>query len=156
MFYDSSAACDSFQLGEMVKFFVNKGLFTFTSPLLVNEEDYPEPYDGDIENLITALRQCPSYQYDKNHAHCGLRTRLIPALDFIQAMLAFGVGLDRGKWKVERPSTSWENVNDDVEPFRLTRSVASDPRLKLEGFLTSTTLSKNFFAAGSWDWTPEG
>ncbi|KFY05948.1 hypothetical protein V492_08222 [Pseudogymnoascus sp. VKM F-4246] len=70
MFYDSSAACDSFQLGEMVKFFVNKGFFAFTSPLLVNDEDYPEPYEGDIENLITALRQCPSYQYDKNHAHC--------------------------------------------------------------------------------------
>ncbi|OBT57193.1 hypothetical protein VE04_02390, partial [Pseudogymnoascus sp. 24MN13] len=102
MFYDSSAACDSFQLGEMVKFFVNKGIFAFTSPLLVNEEDYPEPYDGDIENLITALRQCPSYQYDKNHAHCGLRTRLIPALDFIQAMLASGVGIDRGNWKAER------------------------------------------------------
>ncbi|OBU01264.1 hypothetical protein VE01_00165 [Pseudogymnoascus verrucosus] len=154
MFYDSSAACDSFQLGEMVKFFVNKGIFAFTSPLLVNEEDYPEPYDGDIENLITALRQCPSYQYDKNHAHCGLRTRLIPALDFIQAMLASGVGIDRGNWKAERPSTSWESV-EGVEPFRLTKSVATDSRLKLEGFLTSSALSKRFFGAGSWDWTPE-
>lgn len=139
----------------MVKFFFNKGLFAFTSPLLVNEEDYPEPYDGDIEILITALRQCPSYQYDKNHAHCGLRTRLIPALDFIQAMLAFGVSIDRGSWKVDRPRTSWED-DRGAEPFRLTRSVASDPRLKLEGFLTSTALSKNLFTAGSWDWTPEG
>ncbi|KFY52600.1 hypothetical protein V497_08482 [Pseudogymnoascus sp. VKM F-4516 (FW-969)] len=154
MFYDSSAACDSFQLGEMVKFFVNKGFFAFTSPLLVNEEDYPEPYEGDIENLITALRQCPSYQYDKNHAHCGLRTRLIPALDFIQAMLASGVGIDRGNWKSERPSTSWESA-ESLEPFRLTKSVATDSRLKLEGFLTSSALSKRFFGAGSWDWTPE-
>ncbi|KFY86041.1 hypothetical protein V500_07917 [Pseudogymnoascus sp. VKM F-4518 (FW-2643)] len=154
MFYDSSAACDSFQLGEMVKFFVNKNFFAFTSPLLVTEEDYPEPYDGDIENLITALRQCPSYQYDKNHAHCGLRTRLIPVLDFIQAMLASGVGIDRGNWKAERPSTSWESVEAE-EPFRLTKSVATDARLKLEGFLTSSALSKSFFGAGSWDWTPE-
>jgi hypothetical protein len=155
MFYDSSAACDSFQLGEMVKFFVNKGLFTFTSPLSVNEEDYPESYEGDIENLITALRQCPSWQYDKNHAHCGLRTRLIPALDFVQAMLAFGIGIDRGYWKTDRPRVSWENVKEP-EPFRLTKAVTSDPRLKMEGLLTSNPLSKNFFTAGRWDWTPEG
>jgi len=155
MFYDSSAACDSFQLGEMVKFFVNKGLFTFTSPLSVNDEDYPEPYEGDIENLITALRQCPSWQYDKNHAHCGLRTRLIPALDFVQAMLAFGIGIDSGYWKTDRPRISWGSVKD-AEPFQLMRSVTSDPRLKMEGLLTSNPLSKNFFTAGRWDWAPEG
>lgn len=154
MFYDSSAACDSFQLGEMVKFFAAKNLLVLTSPLSVAEEDYPEPYTGDIENLITTLRQCPSWQYDMNHAHCGLRARLVPVLDFVQAMLAFGIGIDRGNWKADRARVSWECVREP-QPFRLTRAVTGDPRLKMEGFLTSSSLSKDLFAAGAWDWTPE-
>ena len=106
MFYDSSVACDSFQLGEMVRFFVSKNLFTFISPIAPpsnDDLDGLEGYEGDIDTLIKDLRQCPSWQYDQNHAHCGLRTRLIPALDYIQAMLgsSMGVGLDWKQWKRE-------------------------------------------------------
>lgn len=117
-------------------------------------DDYPEPYGGDIENLITVLRQCPSYQIDKNHSHCGLRTRIIPALDYIQTMLTSSIGIDRRGWKNDRPSTSWSTVQNG-EAFRFTRSVANDQRLKIEGYIVAEKHAKALFTAGQWDWTPE-
>jgi hypothetical protein len=153
LFYDSSAACDSFQLGEMIKFFVGKGLLVYTSPLSATD-DMPDAYAGDIEMLMKELRQCPAYQYDKNHAHCGLRTRLLPILDFVQAVLALGVGIDHVGWRANRVGTSWQDVQDPKE-FRFTRSISGDPRLKVDGLMTSSPLAKNLFTACRWDWTPE-
>jgi hypothetical protein len=137
----------------MIKFFTHKRLLTLTSGLSPYDE-YPEPYGGDIENLITILRQCPSYQIDKNHSHCGLRTRIIPALDYIQTMLTSNIGIDRRGWKNDRPSTSWSTVQSG-RPFRFTRSVANDQRLKIEGYLVAEKHAKALFTAGQWDWTPE-
>lgn len=153
-YYDSSAACDSYQLGEMIKFFTNKDLLVMDSVLSPHDE-YREGYSGDIETVITALRQCPSYQIDQNHLHCGLRTRLIPALDYIQAMLTVNVGIDRQRWKDDRSGTSWESVGS-MPPFRLTRSVANDPRMRVEGYLMAEKHAKALFTASEWDWTPEG
>lgn len=157
MFYDSSVACDSFQLGETVRFFVSKNLFTFLSPISppMEEDDYPEPYDGDIEDLIKDLRQCPSWQYDQNHAHCGLRTRLIPALDYIQAMLGLGVGIDWKLWKRDQIAASWET--EEAKRFVLVKGVANaigDARLNLKEIL-ATPVGKQCFTASSWDWTGE-
>jgi hypothetical protein len=154
LFYDSSAACDSYQLGEMIKFFTYKRLLVLT-PALSPYDNYPEPYRGDIENLITVLRQCPSYQIDKNHTHCGLRTRIMPALDYIQTMLTSNIGIDRRGWKNDRPGTSWAMV-EGREPFRFTRSITSDQRMKIEGYLMAEKHAKALFTAGQWDWTPEG
>lgn len=152
-FYDSSAACDSYQLGEMIKFFTHKGLLMLTSPLSTYE-DYPEAYGGDIENLITILRQCPSYQIDQNHGHCGLRARMIPALDYIQAMLNSAIGIDRRGWKNDRPNSCWTtSVDGDI--FRFTRLVASDQRVRMEGYLIANKQAKALFTTGRWDWSPE-
>jgi hypothetical protein len=153
-FYDSSAACDSYQLGEMIKFFTHKGLLILKSPLSCDEE-YPEGYRGDIENLITVLRQCPSYQIDKNHGHCGLRTRIMPALDYIQAMLSSNTGINSRSWRNNRKSSSWTMVEGE-EPFRFTRSVSADPRLKIEGSLVADKYAKALFTSSQWDWSPEG
>lgn len=155
-FYDSSAACDSYQLGEMIKFFMHKGLLSLTSPLAVFD-DYPEAYKDDIEILITTLRQCPSYQIDKNHAHCGLRGRIIPALDYIQAMLTSNIGIDRHGWKTDRPSSSWETSQEAGagEPFLFTRSIAGDSRLKMDGYLMAGRHAKALFTTSVWDWSPE-
>lgn len=152
-FYDSSAACDSYQLGEMIKFFMHKGLLMLKSPLS-SDDEYPEGYGGDIENLITVLRQCPSYQIDKNHGHCGLRTRIIPALDYIQALLSSIIGINSRGWRIDRKGNSW-TVTEGEEPFRFTRSISGDPRLKMEGSLIADKYAKALFTASLWDWSPE-
>lgn len=155
MFYDSSVACDSFQLGEMIRFFVNKNMFTFLSPIAPpSDEDLDEltGYEGDIEQLIKDLRQCPSWQYDQNHAHCGLRTRLIPALDYIQAMLNQGVSIDWKAWKRDQVAASWDVSDEERKPFVLVKGV--DSRLSLQEIL-ATPVGKACFTASSWDWTGE-
>lgn len=150
--YDSSAACDSYQLGEMIKFLTHKGTLRLSG---FGYEDEPaEPYTGDIDQLITILRQCPSYQIDKNHAHCGLRTRLLPGLEYIQAMLTGSIGINRRSWKSGRHEHAWSRAERSA-PFRFTREV-SDPRLRVEGSMVIDRYAKALFTASSWDWTPEG
>jgi len=148
--YDSSAACDSYQLGEMIKFLTNKNLLHLTS---FSYTEYPETYTGDIEHLITILRQCPSYQIDKNHAHCGLRAKLLPALEYVQSMLSGNIGIERQRWKVSRDEYSWGR-GETGQPWTFTREVA-DPRLSLEGNLASGKFARALFTASEWDWSPE-
>ncbi|TVY76167.1 hypothetical protein LSUE1_G005558 [Lachnellula suecica] len=109
--YDSSGACDSFQLGEMIKFLSKKELlclipFQAASPY---DQDYiwPDAYPGDIETLIGLLRQCPSYQINQYHSHCGLRTKLLPALDYIKSCIETGVGVKFGRSKSDWVNDSW-------------------------------------------------
>ncbi|EER38032.1 conserved hypothetical protein [Histoplasma capsulatum H143] len=46
-----------------------------------NSPQPPSPPPTNISNILSSLRQCPEYQIDPNHAGCGLRRRLLPALD---------------------------------------------------------------------------
>lgn len=148
--YDSSPACDSYQLGEMVKFLTHKNLLHFVS---FSYTDFPPLYNGDIEQLINTLRQCPSYQIDKNHAHCGLRTRLLPALEYIQSMTSGSIGLNRQGWKVNRDEQSWARGGGG-NPFRFTREI-NDPRLRVEGSMVIDRYARALFTASEWDWSPE-
>jgi hypothetical protein len=70
--YDSSAACDSFQLGEMIRFFSRIGLLQIKSTIF-DVSEAPEPYEGDMFTLIDSMRQVPEYQLPF-HSHCGVRT----------------------------------------------------------------------------------
>lgn len=122
----------------------------------MEEDEFPEPYHGDVEGLIKDLRQCPSWQYDQNHAHCGLRTRLIPALDYIQAMLNQGVSIDWKQWKRDQIAASWES--EEPKPFVLVKgaeNAVGDPRLSLKEIL-ATPVGRQCFTARSWDWTGDG
>ncbi|KAF8866882.1 hypothetical protein BDZ45DRAFT_734910 [Acephala macrosclerotiorum] len=109
--YDSSGSCDSFQLGEMVKFLTKKGLLSLVPFQAVSPEDpeyiWPDAYTGDIEYLIGVLRQCPSYQIDHNHGHCGLRTRLLPTLDYIKSCIDTGLGIKLNRSKTGLSFDSW-------------------------------------------------
>jgi hypothetical protein len=149
-FLDNAAACDSFQLGEMVKFFTNKNLLRLPGFAF---DGYHEPYSGDIEQLITTLRQVPSYQIDKNHSHCGLRTRILPLLEYIQSMINGNLGINRQSWKVDRTSHAW-SIAEKGEKFTMTRDTA-DPRLRMEGNIVVDRYAKRLFTASGWDWTPE-
>jgi hypothetical protein len=165
--YDSSASCDSYQLGEMVKFLANRDLlfladFSSTGESTNLNRDYATV---DIGHILATLKQCPSYQIDKNHTNCGLRTRILPIVEYIQAMLSASVvSVSRRAWSRDRRATAWcpqeEEVDDDsraTEPrvFRFTRSMATEQRLRYEGAMGLDHAARALFTADRWDWTPE-
>ena len=103
--YDSSPACDSYQLGESVRFFTKIGTLQFQGNLIDTNEP-PAPYAGDLEVLLDTLRQVPEYQIDKFHTHCGIRTRMIPLLDLLQRCLQF-VAICPDCWQQNRKDYAW-------------------------------------------------
>ena len=71
--------------------------------------DPPEPYAGDILDLLDSFRTAPEYQVDKNHSHCGLRTRIMPLLDLLT--LAIGeAGVCWWCWQECRYEYAWSKV----------------------------------------------
>ncbi|KAF5024235.1 hypothetical protein F66182_3692 [Fusarium sp. NRRL 66182] len=162
--YDSSTACDPYQLGQMIKFFVNKDLLFLVdySPASLNL--VPDTAMVEIEGLLSTLQQCPNYQVDKYHTNCGLRIRLEPILNYMRAMLSANVvAIQFGDWKKRPTETSWlaqkeQALNDkDKTPkqFKFTRAIANDQRLRYEGALYADKMAKAMFMADEWDWTPE-
>jgi hypothetical protein len=117
----------------------------------------------DISDILAALKQCPGYQIDKNHTNCGLRTRMLPIIEYIEACLGqYCIGLVRQAWLKDRDAASWlaeaeqaERTGKKRPPFRLTRAVSGDHRLRFADTLGSTPFVRALFTAGSWDWTPE-
>ncbi|KAI1205077.1 uncharacterized protein F4807DRAFT_295165 [Annulohypoxylon truncatum] len=160
--YDSSAACDSYQLGEMFKFLTNKNLLFLVDFSPGSLDSIADTSLLQIETVISTLRQCPSYQIDKNHTNCGLRTRILSILDFIQGLLsATSIPINRNLWKANRQSVAWLPPEGEAkkpvetEPFRFTRSLAGDQRLRFENALGAEKFAKDVFTASSWDWTAE-
>jgi hypothetical protein len=115
--YDTSLQCDSFQLGEMVRFFFKIDTVRLQGKIYDNTE--PTYYLGDIDRLLSLLRQCSNYQIDNNHGHCGLRSRLLPLLDLIQNQLSLDTGsLDVGIcaecWIKHRAEYAWQMAKRPV------------------------------------------
>ncbi|OJD12157.1 hypothetical protein AJ78_07202 [Emergomyces pasteurianus Ep9510] len=104
--YENSRACDSFHLGEIIRFFTTRTKTLHLESTLSSQTHYSDSDSEDnneehinpqpplntnfahpsspptnIPNLLASLRQCPEYQIDANHIGCGLRRRLLPALD---------------------------------------------------------------------------
>ncbi|TQV94172.1 proteinrelated to hydroxyproline-rich glycoprotein [Cordyceps javanica] len=178
--YDSSAACDSFQLGQMIKFLVSKRLLYLVDYGASSMDAVPDGSSVQIEELLGTLRQCPNYQIDKHHTNCGLRVRIGPILDYLQSMLsARVVALSHADWKNRRDTASWgrepapsctppappaaaavrrDNDGNDEQArltFLFTRAVANDQRLRYEGALYVDKMAKQLFTSGAWNWTPE-
>lgn len=112
--FSNSRACDSFHLGEMVRFFSLRSKTIFLGSTLIdpqtelegeeeeegeNDKD-DEDEEGldennnttgiastDIPSITASLRQIPDYQIDPNHTGCGIRRRLLPALDCIDGFI---------------------------------------------------------------------
>ena len=161
--YDSSAACDSYQLGEMIKFLTSRHLLYLVDFSPASVDWVPDSALVDISHILATLKKCPSYQIDKNHTNCGLRTRILPIAEYIQTMLSSNVvAISRAAWKKDRASTSWIPTQEDQigrdggeGAFRFTRSTAGDQRLRYEGAMAADRLARQLFTARSWDWTPE-
>ncbi|KAK3320726.1 hypothetical protein B0T19DRAFT_444545 [Cercophora scortea] len=161
--YDSSASCDSYQLGEMVKFLASRGLLFLAdfSPSRSVDAAQDAFATVDISHIIAVLKECPSYQIDKNHTNCGLRTRVLPIFDYIKAMLhTQAVALNSINWAKDREMSSWlaaAEAAPDEQPkvFRFTRSIATDQRLRYEGAMAADRFARSLFTADEWNWTPE-
>ncbi|KAK7413138.1 hypothetical protein QQX98_007964 [Neonectria punicea] len=163
--YDTSAACDSFQLGQMLKFFLAKNLLFLADFSPTSLDAVPDTAMVDVEELLSTLQQCPSYQVDKNHTNCGLRVRVEPILVYMRSMLSANViAVPHADWKRRRADVSWAtskhnaSARDDDSPdrtFAFTRAIANDQRLRYEGALYVDKMAKAMFTAEAWDWTPE-
>lgn len=183
--YDSSAACDSFQLGEMVKFFTAKNLLFLVNFSPSSQESIRDFAAVDVSSILAALRQSPHYQIDKNHTNCGLRSKITPILEYVQVMLSSNVGVNLQAWKKEPKAATWIAASggaaesDRGKParkkefsvgaaggadgkgpgrdkvFRFTRSLAQDQRLRYEGAMAADRMALDLFMAEAWDWTPE-
>ena len=101
--YDTSPACNSFQFGEMVRFFARKGTLSLQNSIYPTEQ--PVAWEGNIENLISLLREIPSYQIDSNHMHCGARNRLLIALNTVRPSAQIGVCWQC--WQTNSRQESW-------------------------------------------------
>ncbi|KAJ9219511.1 hypothetical protein DTO271D3_739 [Paecilomyces variotii] len=110
--FSNSRACDAFHLGEMTRFFAIRTKTIFLGSTLIDPDFDLDPEDdssvdeeggatrslmagppSDISSIIASLRQIPDYQIDSNHTGCGIRRRLLPALDVIERFVADGRGL---------------------------------------------------------------
>ncbi|PVI01220.1 hypothetical protein DM02DRAFT_525482 [Periconia macrospinosa] len=159
--YDTSRECDSYQLGEMVRFFTKTSTLRLQGTIYDNSE--PTYYLGDIDRLLESLRQCSSYQIDRNHAHCGLRSRMIPLLDLIQNQLSLeisslDIGICAECWKNHRPGYAWSLAKRPIIAPLLNHRVSADSyRAGHHRNLSSSCLNRHiavrdFFLAVEKNW----
>jgi hypothetical protein len=163
--YDSSIQCDSFQLGEMVRFFIRLGTLRLQGTIYDNEP--PPLYNGDIDRLLESLRQCSSYQIDRNHAHCGLRARLLPLVDHIQNLLcldagSIDIGICANCWDNARAQYAWSQAKRPLMWSRSRLSSASkapiSPQRQKERRISNSCLNRHLvvrdmYMAVERDWT---
>lgn len=170
--YDNSTECDSYQLGQMIRFFKRTGTLELTGtiapPVYSDEHEHGHftnntngntngnsnsdandadedsaGYTGELSDLLDSLRQCPEYQIDKFHAHCGLRTRLMPVLDTIDAALTSDIGVCLACWHERRHEYSWRTAKRPLvwkkaagygvapSPMYVPRAAKPDAQVKL-------------------------
>ena len=86
----------------MLKFFTRKGSLRVLDRFIDQEA---EVYKGDVGDLLLQLRQCPEYQMDMYHQHCGVRTRLLPVLTQVRPEAQLGLCL--ACWRRDKSKDSW-------------------------------------------------
>jgi hypothetical protein len=107
--YGSSAQCDVFQLGELIRYFTRVGTIQIRGTVIATNDDapaHPAVYEGPLLDLVNTFRQVSEYQIDQNHNHCGIRTRILPVLESLLVFLQF-VGIHGDDWKTSRVEDAW-------------------------------------------------
>ena len=155
--YDSSPQCDSFQLGEMVRFFTRKGTLSLQSMLI--DRDNFQFYKGSIERLFSSLRECPPYQLDSNHSHCGLRdSDFMPALRHLEWMCTQTdqIGVCLQCWRNHRSEHSWRSRLAG-DPWRYKQSMHQERRYEKQFRVREHdhSAAKNLFTATEHVWISE-
>ena len=142
--YDSSPQCDSFQLGEMIRFFSRIGTLRLQCTL-VDTAGPSVPYEGDLFGLIDSFRQVPEYQIDKFHNHCGIRTKITPLLDLLHDCVLH-VGVCAECWQNDRQTYAWV----DAKPPLLWKRQTF--RLRGQSCASKHAGLRELFMAGDRDW----
>lgn len=156
--YDSSASCDSYQLGELVKFL---STHDYLFPLDFSATHLPDAIvkyaTTDIRSLISGLKYAPSYQIDRHHTSCGPRRHISPILDFIQTMLTSSAISIGPAWRKESTSMTWvrDAEADEGKIFRFTRSMAANTQPGQPFYIGPDRLALALFTARDWDWLPK-
>lgn len=146
--YDSSPECDSFQFGEMVRFFLRSGTVALQPTIASPSADDAEPFDGDISLLLDKLKHVPEYQVDRNHSHCGIRTRIVPLLDIIGAAIQHA-GVCGECWAERRLEHMWLGAKRPL----VWRKGKDALLLKAQDHERRHASVRDFFVAGERDWS---
>ncbi len=132
----------------MIRFFTRMGTIRMQG-LIYDDSEPAEPYKGDIQQLLENLRQCPSYQIDRNHSHCGLRARMLPALMCIQRWINYDARICGLSWERSRDTYAWTNY-EKVAKWRFDRM----PNCTQSSCNIIHQGSREMFTAKERDWTP--
>ncbi|KAL8635323.1 MAG: hypothetical protein Q9228_007175 [Teloschistes exilis] len=152
--YDSSPQCDDFQLGSMIRFFTRKGMLKVQSTFAGTAGE-GKAFTGDIGELLKSLKECPNYQIDANHRHCGLRARIITRLDSIDPRSQVGICLSC--WRDARSLESWvENTDESCWQYGPNNRIRSPPTGARSGCTSAAEnlRVKMMYTATEKDWTP--
>jgi hypothetical protein len=153
--YSNTRECDQFQLGEMVKFFARLGTLNLESTLAGLDPEPPS--NGDVMKLLGQLRQCPSYQIDSAHSHCGLRDRILPCLEFLSTIILERkdlVGICGECWAQRRTATRWIGAKGPLI-WHLDRALRDISRFKESSpsCHESQAAARDLFLANDRQWT---
>lgn len=132
----------------MVRFFTRKGTLSLQNSFFLPKDT--TQYNGNIDELVSVLRQGPKYQIEKYHSHCGPRTKLLPALVTILPALSH-TGICLWCWKGNRREDSWlENPTKGKWSFLLPLPGLSTLSTECRGHESI----KAICTADARDWTP--
>lgn len=148
--YDSSLACNYYQLGQTVRFFRRTRTLRFESMLQSSEES--TLCHRNILEIIATLKACPEYQIDSNHKHCGIRNKFMEALRSI--VPEHQVGICGRCWGNDATKESWGDSPECGEwkyrfPFHSQPSQSSN---RPDGCSVHRN-AKTMYTAKSRDWT---
>lgn len=146
--YDSSPACNYYQLGQMVRFFRRTNTLELESSLYSAGQSIA--CNRNIVEVIAALRACPEYQIDENHKHCGIRNRFVAALQTIAPEEQ--AGICGHCWRDDAGRESWERNPEGAEWRYVPRTEPMHSSHSHDGCLAHRK-AKAMYTAKSRDWT---
>ena len=98
--FNNASQCDLFQLGQMIRFFSMRAKTIFFGSTLIDPDfsvtpedeytvgdsgnDQPPGPRSDITAIIASIKQYPDYPIDEAHTGCGVRRRIMPALECLE------------------------------------------------------------------------
>ena len=152
--YDSSPQCDSFQLGEFIKFLSRIGTFNIQASFAPGPDSADVDFEDDIRTLVASLRTCPAYQVDSNHGHCGPKKSLMTGLLYIEHFLTeSSAGICWQCWEDPRTEQRW---TDAKPPLRFDRKSAGKGAFRFEvgscARASQHAMARDFFLAKDKGW----
>jgi len=152
--YDSSPQCDSFQLGEFIKFLSRIGTLNIQASFAAGPDSADVDFEDDMRTLIASLRTCPAYQVDSNHGHCGPKKSLMTGLLYIEHFLTeFSAAICWQCWEDPRTEQRWTEAK---APLRFDRKTAGKGAFRLDvggcARASEHALARDFFLAKDKGW----